>query len=264
MKTIFKISLVVISLTTCVHVNLKAQTGLELMQKNNSQISSNDEQVDLTMELVNSKNMKRTRSIKLYSITDNNNNESTLIQFLAPADVKGTGFLEIENSDREDDQWLYLPALNRSRRISANNETDNFMGSDFTYEDIGNENLDNFNYKKTGEETINGVNCFVVEATPKNEDIQKQSGYQKRELFICKETYILTKVKYYNKKGELFKVLHASDIKTIGSTGKFRAHTIVMENLKTQHKTNLLFSNYSIDSGMNKEFFSKRYLEGGI
>lgn len=238
--------------------------GLELMKKNDMQMSSDNEQVELTMELINSKNLKRSRTIKRYSKTDAAKNESTLIQFLAPADVAGTGFLAIENTGREDDQWLYLPALKRSRRISASNESDNFMGSDFTYEDIGSEELDQFDYNCTGEVNIAASACYVIVATPATEAKKQQSGYAKREIYLDKNTLVVNKINYYDKKGELLKVLEAAQIKPVGSTGKYRAHLLTMKNLKTKNQTVLKFNNFQINGTVNAELFTKRTLESGM
>lgn len=238
--------------------------GLELMKKNDAQMSSDNEQVELTMELINNKNLKRSRTIKRYSQTDAAKSESTLIQFVAPADVAGTGFLEIENTGREDDQWLYLPALKRSRRISASNESDNFMGSDFTYEDIGSEELDQYDYTVSGEATVANTACMVVVAVPMTESKKQQSGYAKREIYLDKNTYVIHKINYYDKKSELVKVLVASQIKQVGTSGKFRAHNLIMKNVKTGSQTVLIFKNYQINGGVKADLFSKRYLENGM
>ena len=180
---------------------------------------------------------------------------------MSPADVKGTGFLSIENGNRDDDQWLYLPALQKVRRISASNETDNFIGSDFTFEDLQEEEIDQYDYKLIGAKDIDGLPCYHIQAVPGNDKKRKESGYSKRDIFINKENLMILQTNFYNKQGEVSKVYKAASIKQIGNTGKWRAYRMVVENLKTHNKTILQFQNYVINKGIDNEYFSQRYLE---
>ncbi|MFQ6116110.1 MAG: outer membrane lipoprotein-sorting protein, partial [bacterium] len=106
-------------------------SALEIMKKNDQQRKSRDERVELTMKLINRKGKERVRKVSQVTMTDASDNQKSLIRFLSPADVKGTRLLTIEHSNRDDDQWLYLPALKKVRRISASDQSDNFMGTDF-------------------------------------------------------------------------------------------------------------------------------------
>lgn len=238
-----------------------AQSGLDIIKKNDIQMKSENEDVDFVMELVNNKGIKQVRKVKQYSFLDQNNNRSNLIRFQSPADVKGTGFLSIENTGRDDDQWLFLPALNKSRRISASDETDYFMGSDFAFEDIGVEKIDENNYSLIGNEVVNGVECYVLEATPNNK--KKETGYSKRVIYVSKDNSLILKTNYYNKKGDLFKVYLGEDIQPIEGTTKWRTLKMSMKNINTGHSTILLFSNYKINKGLDKNIFTQRNLESG-
>ena len=235
-------------------------SGAEIMKKSDEMASSDNEQSVLVMRLINSKGKERSRNIKQFIRFDENDNRSSLIRFNAPADVAGTGFLAVENADREDDQYLYLPALQRSRRISASNETDNFMGSDFTFEDLDREDLSDFNYKLEGEEQINGAAAWKIIATPANDKKAKESGYSKREIFVSKQSFIPLMINYYDKKGTLTKVFTAKDVKEVGA-GKYRAHKMEIANKATGHTTVLEFSDFVINGGLEEDFFTVRYLE---
>ena len=193
--------------------------------------------------------------------TDKNDKRSSIIKFLSPADVKGTGFLVNENSESADDQWLYLPAFNKSKRISSSNETDNFVGSDFTFEDINREDLDEFSYKFLTETDIDGQACYKIQAIPKSDDKIKESGYSKRELFIRKDNYVLVKANLYDKKGILSKIYSTDNIKQIEGTQKWRAYTYQMANVKNSHKTIIVITKLEVNKGLAKELFTLKNLE---
>ena len=241
--------------------SILAQTGLEVMTKNDQQIFASDEKYEITMTLINKKGKSRVRELKQILKRDEAKNRSTLLTFISPQDVKGTGFLSIEHTHEDDDQWLYLPALKKSRRISASDKTDNFMGSDFTYEDLDTEDLANFNYKIVGNEMLHDTQHFVIEATPRNVKKEKESGYGKRIIYVRNDNYIISKIKFFDKKGVFFKEMIAANIKKIENSEKWRAFKREVTNMKTGHKTILNFKNISIDIGVAEDQFTKRNLE---
>ncbi|NOX88359.1 MAG: outer membrane lipoprotein-sorting protein [Calditrichaeota bacterium] len=238
-------------------------TAREIMQKNDEQRTSKDEQSELTMELINRKGKKRVRKVRQITKTKQDGNEKSLIRFLAPADVRGTGLLTVEQSDRDDDQWLYLPALKKVRRISASDQSDNFMGTDFAFEDLRSEELDKYHYTLLGKEIVDSNECYVIEAAPSDPQEKKDSGYSKRILWIRADNFVTVRIKFFDKKEELLKIFKSSDIREIGNSAKWRAHRIEMENLKTGHKTVLYFNNYIINKGVEDRYFTQRYLERG-
>jgi len=236
-------------------------TALDIVKKYDEQSSFNDETSKMTMVLLNKQGDKRVREIVRYLVTDKNDKRSSLIKFLSPADVKGTGFLVIENIGRDDDQWLYLPAFNKSRRISSSNETDYFVGSDFTYEDLSREDLNEFSYELLPETTIDGHLCYQIKALPKSEKKIKDSGYSKRELFIRKDNYILVKANFYDKSGSLIKTYSTENVKLVEGTQKWRAFTFGMANIKNSHKTVISITKLDINKNLDKEIFTLKNLE---
>ena len=239
-------------------------SGIEIMRKNDAQFDFKTETSKLTMELINRSGNKRTRTVERFIMNDSKRNTSSLIRFLQPADVRGTGFLSIEQESDEEIRYLYLPALRRSRRISAGEESDSFMGSDLSYEDISSMNFDEYSYTVIGSEKINNVTCYVIEIIPSGEHRKKITGYSKRVYYVSKDTFIVYRVDYYDKQGQLFKQLRNSDIKEVpGAPGYYRAYVVTMENFKTKHTTVLLYDFFRINEELASDIFTVRNLERG-
>ncbi len=237
-------------------------TAREIMEKNDRQMNSRDEESRFTMKLINKQGKERKRTVFMYSKTDALNNNKTLIRFLAPADVKGVGLLAIEDGDRED-QWLYLPALKRVRRISSSEKSDSFMGSDFSYEDVEQNDLDNYAYTLLREEVFDDQSCYVIQSIPVNEQTIKETAYSRTEVWIRQDNFIAARVDYFNHKGDHFKTMRSDNIRPIDGTDKWRAHLIDMRNVSTGHHTELHYDSIQIDRGLDDNLFTQRYLERG-
>lgn len=233
-------------------------TARQIMEKNDDVQTSKDSTSKITMKLINEKGQERVRKIAYFEKRDKNDNRNTLVKFQFPADVKGTGLLTLEHKGSEDDQWLYLPAMRKTRRISASDKGDSFMGSDFTYEDMEQEDLDEFEYKLLGMEDINGEPCNRIEGIAASESKKKETSYSRRELWVRKSDFFLLKINYYNRKGDFLKTLTASDIKVI--SGKPRAHRLTMENFQRRHKTELIYEEIKLDQGISDNLFTERQL----
>ncbi len=237
-------------------------TAREIMEKNDRQMNSRDEESRFTMKLINKQGKERKRTVRMYLKTDIKNNDKTLIRFLSPADVKGVGLLAIEDGDRED-QWLYLPALKRIRRISSSEKSDSFMGSDFSYEDVEQNDLDNYAYQLLREEALDGQNCNVIRSIPVNEQTIKETAYSRTEVWIRQDNFVAARVDYFNHKGDHFKTMRSNNIRPIDGTDKWRAHLIDMRNESTGHHTELHYDSIQINRGLDDNLFTQRYLERG-
>jgi hypothetical protein len=174
--------------------------------------------------------------------------------------VKGSGYLSIEHSKTDESRYLYLPALKKSRRISAGEDSDNFMGSDFTYEDLDELDLDKFAFRLTGSEKVDDADCHVVEVNP-DENTKKTSGYSKRIYFVNKETFAVQRIDFYDKRNTLFKNLTLKDIKSVHDNRIYRPYIWVMQNLKTKHQTMLKFEYFKINETVSDDLFTVRSLE---
>jgi outer membrane lipoprotein-sorting protein len=232
------------------------------MEKSEAQNKGKDEYNYTSMRLINKRGQERNRKIEYFNKTDENDNDKVLMRFIEPADVKGVGLLTIEHSDRDDDQWLYLPALRKVRRISSSDQGDNFMGTDYTYEDIRSEKLDEHEYNLMGSETIDGHDCYLIVALPSTEKQKQESGYSRREIWMRKDILLMRQIKYYDKKGELLKIEVRKDM-VEAAPNLYRPNFMEMNNVKTGHTTQITFDKREINKGIPERIFTERELKRG-
>ncbi len=236
-------------------------TGREIMEKTDAILEPNDAISTVTMSLIKSKKgktRKRMRQIQRFQVffDEGEFKSKSLIRFLKPADVRGTSFLMWEYpGEKDDDQWLYLPAMQKVKRIVAREKSQEFMGTDFTYEDMGGRNIDDDTYKLLGEEELYGESCYHVEAIP----VKKESSYSRREVWVSKESWMARKVHYFNKKGNLVKILTIPKLHKDGDY--WTVDKMVMENVNKSHKTILEMEDVTYDSGINEWRFTERGLK---
>jgi len=158
------------------------------------------------MVLVNDKGQQRERrSTGLIKLQPNGVDSKLLVRFSTPADIKGTSFLQVEHIDGDDDLWIYLPALKKSRRLVANNKKDSFVGSDFSYGDISLPKVDQYRHTLVRSEKVDGFDCYVVESVPASEAVRANSGYSKKLTWVRTDNFVETKVEYYDLAGRLWK-----------------------------------------------------------
>ncbi len=261
MKTIkFNFLLAVFFLAT----NLQAQTGRDIIQKVKDRPDGDTRSLEMTMKLISKKGKMRERKIISYSIDlgKDKKDRKTLMFFQYPGDVKGTGFLtwDYDEIGKDDDKWLYLPAMKKTRRISGSSaKKDYFMGSDFTYDDMGSRNVDEDDHKLLNDETIDGHKCWVVESTSKD----SRDIYSKKVSWIRQDMYMAVKVEYYDKQGQLHRNLIISDIVKVDSF--WIEKKMHMTNLQTDHQTEILIDNPKYNIGISESSFTVAKLEkGGI
>ena len=231
-------------------------TGKEIIDKIRVQESYEDTMIKMKMTLENKRGETRERLLvnrvkKIDGLT------RTMTTFLKPDDVKGTKFLTIENKGRDDDQFLFLPALDKVRRISSNQKGSSFMGSDFSFGDLEGRDPDKGVHKKIGEETRDGFDCYIVESTPVEGDEDDQ--YSKSVLWVRKDIFVPVRVEFYDKSGELLKVLSASDFQKTDDI--WLAHHSVMENVQKNHKTIIDIAGLENNQGLDDDYFSQRFLK---
>ena len=181
-------------------------TAKQIMEKNFYVTKVKAFKADSTMVLFNAQGEKRERKLaNVQALEANGVDSKTLAKFLEPADVRGTMFLQIEHSGADDDQWIFLPALQKSRRLVANNKKDSFFGSDFSLCDISLPKVEAYSHRLTGMEAVGGADCYVVESVPATDQLKDDTGYSKKVSWIRKDNFIEAKVDYYDLNGELFK-----------------------------------------------------------
>ncbi|WP_457748647.1 outer membrane lipoprotein-sorting protein [Sulfurimonas sp.] len=214
-----------------------------------------DSSSNMKMTLINANNQKRERHMKMIILEKESGNKS-LMTFLSPADVKGTKFLNYEHIHKDDDQWLYLPAIKRVKRIASKNKSGSFMGSEFSYEDLSSFSVKKYIFSgEAKEETINGIHYYVGKRVP----VSKNSGYTKQISWVDAQTFLIKKVEYYDRKKELLKTAIFDDYKKI--KGVWRVGTMTMSNHQNNKKTILVWENEKIKTGLKDRNFHKRVLK---
>ena len=161
---------------------------------------------------------------------------------------------EYRKSGKDNDQWLYLPALKKTKRIISNQKNQSFMGSDFTYQDMEGRDIDDDTYTILGEEELFGETCFKVEAKPVEKGI-----YSRRIIWVEKERSILRKVEFFDRKDKLLKMMTIPEVRKDGDY--WTILKMVMENIQKPHKTTLEISDVQYDTGIEEDFFSERFLK---
>ena len=236
------------------------QNARDIMIKVKDRPDGDTRSSSMEMKLVNKSGNTRVRKITSYAM-DVGEDTKTIMFFLYPNDVKGTGFLTVNYDDvnKEDDKWLYLPALKKTRRISGkSSKTDYFMGSDFTYDDIGKRNVDEDTHKLLREESADGFDYYVVESTPKKEG----EIFSKKLVWIRKDCDVVAKVEFYDKLGKLHRQMVSSDIKKVD--GFWTVGKMEMKNVQTGHSTELLFLDPKYNIQLDSKIFSVNKLERGL
>lgn len=227
--------------------------AIEADQRDQGYIDSTS---DMRMILRNRAGKESVRTMRALSLEVEGDGDKSLSVFDEPADVKGTASLTWAHSSKPDDQWLYLPALKRVKRISSKNKSGPFMGSEFAFEDIGSQEVDKYTYKYLRDETVDGAEAFVIERVP----VDKNSGYTRQTTWIEKDRYVVLKVDYYDRKDALLKTLVASDFQQY--LDKFwRPSRMEMTNHQSGKSTTLTFENYQFQTGLKDADFNKNALK---
>jgi len=238
-------------------------TPAEVMERNFFASKIKHLRTSSTMTLVTSRGETRERgNTTLVKLQPNGIDSTILVKFHAPTEIKGTGFLLVEHSDGEDDQWIYLPALKKSRRLVANNKKDSFVGSDFSYGDVSLPRVAAYQHAFLSSAPVGGTDCYVVESTPANESIRTNSGYARKISWIRKDNFIEAKVEYFDLGNRLLKTQTTSNYKLVESApDRWFAQQREMLNHQTGHKTLLRFDDVEPGPVPPDDAFSIRSLE---
>ena len=232
-------------------------TGREIVEKQEELHQSVSEVIDQEMRLIDKSGTEEVRRVKSYVKEQEKGVNRSLTVFLSPADVKGTAFLNYTHKVGDDDQWLYLPALKRVKRISSRNKSGSFMGSEFAYEDIASQEVEKYTYKWLRDEIYEGKECFVSERYPVD---KKSSGYSRQVAWVDKQEYRTQKIEFYDRKNMHIKTLTMNKFEQY--EGKFwRALDMYMVNHLTGKSTLLQFSNYKFKVGLTEADFNKNSLK---
>ena len=209
----------------------------------------------MEMILINANGEQSIRDLEMKTL-EGEAGDKSISTFLFPADIKGTKTLTHEHLDKDDDQWLYLPALKRVKRIASSNKSGSFMGSEFSYEDIGNQDYQKFTYSGEAKEVmLNGVPCYKSERIPN----ESNSGYTKQIVWVDKINFLLQQIEYYDRKQELLKTAKFTEHKQLEKI--WRIGKIEMKNHQNDKSTTLTWKEDKIKVGLTQKEFNKRVLK---
>ena len=231
--------------------------GLEIaIEADKRDTGFTDSTASMKMLLTNKQGQTNTREVEVRTLEVIGDGDKGLSVFNTPRDIKGTASLTYSHALKADEQWLYLPALKRVKRINSKNKSGPFMGSEFAYEDISSQEVEKYTYKYIKDELLDGIDCFVVERYP----AYKHSGYTRQVAWVNKKEYRAEKINFYDRKNTLLKTLTYNGYKQY--LNKFwRADTMHMVNHQTGKSTTLNWKNYQFKTGLTDKDFNRNSLK---
>ena len=234
-----------------------AVAGRALAQRAYDRPDGNDAASRGVMALLEAGHEPRLRQMFVYRRDAGDGTVDSLIRFTSPADIENTGLLTLDRLGDETDQWIYLPALDRARRIASSRKGGQFVGSDLYYEDLRDRPVDKDEHRLLGQEEVNGVVCDVLESIPVDPD---NSAYGKRVSYIHPQTLIALRVDFYPKKGD--EPIKRSDVHRIENVQNYwTVMDSTMTDLTSGHKTRMSIDKIIYDQQLPEDLFSRQALE---
>ena len=240
-----------------------------IMEKVDARDDGDHQTSDMEMVLIDKKGQKRVRKIHTF-LKDKGEDTMRLMFFLHPADVKDTAFLtyDYDDPDKDDDQWLYLPALKKTKRIASTDKSGSFMGSDLTYSDMTSRNLEDYDYtfyEKAKEKEVKGIKTWVIWSKPRSKDIIEETGYEKSLLFVRQDNFFVIRALHWVRDGGYKKYMDVKKLELIDKIWVATEMHITKKKGKiTAHKTILKLENVKFNQGLEFDMFSVRRMEKGL
>ena len=229
--------------------------GLWVAQQIDQRETGEDAKLQMNMILIDKKERERKRNLFIMR-KQFNSNDRLLLKFTYPNDIKGTALLVWENRGKDNERFLYLPALGRIRRITTNEKDENFAGTDFSYEDISGRKLEDYTYQLIEEEVIyNTKECYLLASYPS----EKDAKFPKIISWVTKDTFVVIKAEYYNRRGELEKTYRVDKLEKIDEI--WTPLEFQMENHDLNHKTISVVTDVEYNTGIPEHSFELRELE---
>jgi len=209
------------------------------------------------MRLIESGGKERARELTmLRKNTENSQDQKYFIYFHQPVDVQGMTFMVYKYPQKDDDRWIFMPALDLVKRIAANDKRSSFVGSDFTYEDVSGRDLNEDEFSIVKEEKLGEKDCYVLKSVPKD---PKSADYSYKLSWIDKSNFLPLKEEYYDVRKELYKVFTAEEVKDMGGFPTVTKRK--MENVKNKHQTLVTYSQIEYNLGIEPDLFTERFLK---
>lgn len=245
---------------------MAAMSARDIMQAVDDRDDGDNRFADMKMVLIDKNGDTRTRTIRSYD-KDKGEDKQRIMFFLSPADVKDTAFLtyDYDAYEKDDDQWLYLPALRKSKRIASSDKSGSFMGSDFNYADMTRKNLDAYDFKILKEGEVRDARVWLIEALPKTRKEIEETGYKKSVLFVRQDNFVVVRAVHWTSEGNALKYQDVEKLEKIDGIWTIRQMSMTTKKGKvTLHKTELFFDNVKYNQDLSEQMFSVRRLEKGL
>jgi outer membrane lipoprotein-sorting protein len=226
-----------------------AQDARQIIAESENRSRSKSQQYEGTLEVIGASNkvsIKRWEYRRIGSF----GNSKAILRFTAPAEVKGVALLIVNHTDRASDQWMWTPAIERDRRIAAQDRSTRFFGTDFSFEDLEERDVDQFDYKLAGDETIDGAACWKIESKPKE---SKTSQYTSSLVWVRKDNYVVAQIEDYSK-GKLIRRIHYGDIQNV--SGIWTPRTVEVLDANRKSRTVLKLEKLEYNLPMQDEDFT--------
>lgn len=237
-----------------------------IMEKVDARDDGDNRTSDMQMILIDKHDNERIRKMRSFR-KDVGMDTYSLTFFLEPADVENTGFLtyDYDDPDKDDDQWLYLPALRKTKRIAASDKSGSFMGSDFNYSDMTSRDLEDYDYSLQKEMEVRGNKVWLIEGVPRSEKVIEETGYSKSLVFVRQDNYVIVRAINWVEKSNKLKYMDVPVLEQIDGIWTPLEITMTTKLGKTtEHKTVLKFENIKYNQAIDKDLFSTRRLEQGL
>jgi hypothetical protein len=237
----------------------------EIMVRVDERDDGDNQTSNMQMVLIDKRGKQRVRNLRSYR-KDKGEDKYSMMFFLSPADVEDTGFLtyDYDAFERDDDQWLYLPALKKTKRIASSDKSGSFMGSDFSYADMTDRPLEKYEYELLQEGDVNGHPVWVIQSTPIDEEERDETGYTKSIQFVRKDIDVVIRAKTWVKKGKRNKYMEVQELEQIDGIWVPTVMTMTTKKgQQTLHKTILRTSDVKFNQNLDFDSFTVRGLETG-
>lgn len=244
-------------------------TARDIVEKMDTRYTGDSSRARAQLVLIDRRGRERVRDLVMYQL-DQGEVEKAITFFLSPADVEGTAYLSYDYADdRDDDSWLYLPALKQVRRIASGDRSGSFMGSDFTYSDINGVTTDWYQYELLDESAeVDGAEAWLIESTPKPdyaERVSDETGYKKSHLWIRKDNFIQVRAKIWEERANRIKYFSASELEEIdGIWTPMRMQMITTRNDEREHSSVFQFSEMVYNEHTDESLFTTQAMQEGI
>lgn len=251
-------NLMTLALVGALALPASAITGREIAENMQDRETGDTTHALVNMRLVDEDGDTSDRVIEQYGREDSQGLTQNVIIFHEPASVADTRFLTIENDGSDDDQWIYLPSLQRVRRIAGGEGDSSFMGTDFTYDDLQTRDIEEYQYELLREDEFEGRPVYVVETTPNDPD---DSQYSRLVQWVDRERWLPLKIEFFDNDGELLKVNTVSRVERV--QGYWTIINNTMENVQTDHRTELAIQRFQYNENLPDSLFTTNFLETG-